>query len=293
MATYSSPTYDSSSYQASRPRYQRTLVDTILARHREGNPAAATDLAVDVATGTGLFARQLPAHFGRVVAADISPTMIKGAPEDARVEYVVSPAEDMAFLDAGSVDVLTAATGAHWFDDEAFVREARRVLKPTGTLAIFGYTGFAHFVDYPQCDSMLKEFGSSSSKLGDYWDKGRERLVDGYRNYHRILARDSWTGIRRRINAAAIDDCPPAECPVEVVPGSAVMDFETTWRTLRGYLLTWSGLHKYHAKYPERENLAEVAIREMMAAAGATDMDEVLNIQWEEVVLTCHPPQAN
>ncbi|KAJ2287062.1 hypothetical protein IWW55_006818, partial [Coemansia sp. RSA 2706] len=66
-----------------------------------------------------------------------------------------------------------------------------------------------------------------------------------------------------------------------------------TWRVLRAFLLTWSTLTLYHKQYPERENAAEAVIREMMAAAGSTDMDEKLNMQWEEILLLCHPPQLH
>ncbi|KAJ1736315.1 trans-aconitate methyltransferase 1 [Coemansia biformis] len=295
MATYSEQTYDAGSYQASRPRYKDSLVDTVLDYHRKDNPAAGTDLAVDVATGTGIFARQLPSHFARVVATDLSATMLdsaRKAPGNASIEYVEAPAEDLSFLGAGSVDVMTVACAAHWFDVERFVAEAGRVLKPSGTLAIFGYTGFGHFVDYPQCDRMLKDFGLSDDKLGAYWDKGRELLVNGYRAYHEVLVRKSWMGIQRHINADVIEKEPSSECPATVVPGSAILHFEVTWRTLRDFLLTWSCVHKFHSAHAEQENAAKVVIREMMAAAGATDVDEPLSIHWEEVMLVCHPPQA-
>lgn len=49
------------------------------------------------------------------------------------------PAEELPFP-AGSVDVLTAFTAAHWFDVPRFMREAQRVLRPGGCLAISTYT---------------------------------------------------------------------------------------------------------------------------------------------------------
>ncbi|KAJ1799323.1 hypothetical protein LPJ75_006682, partial [Coemansia sp. RSA 2598] len=64
MATYSTPTYDSGYYQSNRPAYRDSLVDAILDYHKK-TPGAATDLAVDVATGTGIFARQLKRGFAR------------------------------------------------------------------------------------------------------------------------------------------------------------------------------------------------------------------------------------
>ncbi|KAJ2724701.1 trans-aconitate methyltransferase 1 [Coemansia sp. Benny D115] len=295
MATYSTNSYDSSSYQVSRPRYKDSLVDKILEFHKK-TPGAETNLAVDVATGTGIFARQLARGFTKVIGTDISENMLESARKansDQSIEYVQSPAEELTFLKSNSVDVTTVATGAHWIGVDKFVAEAKRILKPTGTLVIFGYPGFAHFVDYPQCDSMLKEYGLSDDKLGSYWDTGRELLVEAYRTYHQAFVRDNWTNIVRRIYPNTFGDVSTKELPCTIGTEPVVMDFNVTWRTLLDFLKTWSTLAIYHKKYPERENAAEVLVRDMMAAAGSSDMDEKLNLQWEEVLIMCHPPSGN
>ncbi|KAJ2782595.1 trans-aconitate methyltransferase 1 [Coemansia linderi] len=230
MATYSLPTYDSSNYQNNRPQYKDALVDTILEYHLK-NPEATTDLAVDVATGTGIFARQLQRGFKRVVGVDISETMLQSARKasaQSSIDFVQSPAESLLFLEDSSVDVITVATGAHWFNIEGFIAEAKRVLKPAGTLAIFGYTGFAHFVDYPQCDKMLKEFGLGDSKLGPYWDQGRDVLVEGYRDYHRALTRSKWVDVIRRIYPNTIQGEPSTELPPVVAMVSDVTNNPTS-----------------------------------------------------------------
>ncbi|KAJ2443478.1 trans-aconitate methyltransferase 1 [Coemansia sp. RSA 2424] len=293
MATYSNPVYDSSNYQSNRPQYKDALVDAILEYHLK-NPEAATDLAVDVATGTGIFARQLQRGFKRVIGVDISEVMLQSARKVATqtpLEFIQSPAESLSFLENSSVDVITVATGAHWFNIDGFVTEAKRVLKPSGTLAIFGYTGFASFVDYPQCDAMLREFGLSESKLGSFWDQGRDVLVEGYRDYHRALVNGSWSDIYRRIYPDTIQGEPSVEFPPVVGKAPVVMDYAVSWRTLKNYLSTWSTLATYHCKYPDREAADQVLIREMMAAADSLDMDEPLNLEWEEVLVLGHPPQ--
>lgn len=65
----------------------------------------------------------------------------------------VCPAEELPFQDA-SVDVLTSFTAAHWFDFAKFMREAERVVKPGGCVAISTYT-----VD------MSLRYGDCSEKL--------------------------------------------------------------------------------------------------------------------------------
>ncbi|KAJ2501522.1 trans-aconitate methyltransferase 1 [Coemansia sp. RSA 1972] len=296
MATYSNPQYSAANYQTNRPRYRETLVDTILAYHKRGNPGAETNVAVDVATGTGIFARQLPAYFAKVMATDISGTMLESARASSAsqaIEYVEASAEDLSFLGDSSVDVMTVATGAHWFDTERFAAEARRVLRPSGTLAIFGYTGFGHFVDYPQCDKIIKDYGLGDDRLGRFWDRGREVLVNGYRQYHAIFTRDAWTHVTRNIYPNTIEGESVADVPAVVGDGPVVMDFQVTWRVLQDFLLTWSTLTLYHKEHPERENAAVAVVREMMAAAGSADMDEQLNVQWEEILLMCRPPQSS
>ncbi|KAJ2077107.1 trans-aconitate methyltransferase 1 [Coemansia sp. RSA 988] len=295
MATYSKPEYSANGYQTSRPRYKASLVDTILAYHNKNDPTAGTDLVVDVATGTGIFARQLPPYFKRVIGTDISAMMLQSARDastDNSIDYAEAASEDMSFLKPGSVDVMTVATGAHWFDVEKFVKEAKRVLKPNGTLAIFGYPGFAHFVDYPQCDKILKDYGLGDDNLGRFWDKGREVLVNGYRSYHKAFVKDSWSDIQRYIYPNTIEGEPSAEVPPILATKPVIMDFEVSWNKLQDLLLTWSALTRYHKQYPERENAAKSVVQEMMVAAGSTDMDEQLNLQWEEILLMCHPPQA-
>ncbi|KAJ2761839.1 hypothetical protein IWQ56_005171 [Coemansia nantahalensis] len=140
---------------------------------------------------------------------------------------------------------------------------------------------------------MLKDFGLADDKVGSHWDKGRECLVNGYRDYHRALSQHGWTGIRRCISTRDIEGEAASGCPSVLVRGPAVVDFAVTWRALQEYLQTWSALHRYHKEHPDRENLAKVVVREMMAASGATDMDEALSIEWEEIALMCHPPRTH
>lgn len=65
------------------------------------------------------------------------------------------PAEELPFA-SGEVDLVAAMTAAHWFDRERFLREADRVLKPGGCLALFSYTM-----------DMELEYGDVSNALND------------------------------------------------------------------------------------------------------------------------------
>lgn len=97
---------------------------------------APVELAVDVACGTGLSSLALLALAGRVVAADISREMLAQAPEHERVSYRLAPAEALP-LDDESANLVTVSSAFYWFERAAFLREARRVLRPGGWLVVY------------------------------------------------------------------------------------------------------------------------------------------------------------
>lgn len=97
---------------------------------------------LDVATGAGHTAAAFAPHVARVVAADITIEMLAEAGKLAaargltNVETVRATADELPFADA-SFDAVTCRIAAHHFPDAAaFVREAARVLKPRGVLAL-------------------------------------------------------------------------------------------------------------------------------------------------------------
>ncbi|PKU26933.1 hypothetical protein llap_22763 [Limosa lapponica baueri] len=82
------------------------------------------------------------------------------------LDLYVCPAEELPFEDA-SVDLLTSFTAAHWFDTEKFMREANRVVKPGGCVAISTYT----------LDMSLR-YGNCSEKLTKVFREVRSRSLN-------------------------------------------------------------------------------------------------------------------
>ncbi|KAJ2633222.1 hypothetical protein H4R22_000649 [Coemansia sp. RSA 1290] len=285
------PQYKPSDYQVNRPRYKESLVEFITSYHK-ANLSADTKLCVDVGTGTGIFARRLTSYFDKVIGTDISESMLETARQSTtgnQIEFINAPSEDLSFLKDHSVDVLTAATGAHYFDSPKFVAEAQRVLKPSGTLAIFGYNGLPHFVDYPQCDQIARHYFLDNSKLGAFWSSGYNVVVNMYRCYHQLLQENQWSDVRRYIFPATIKDEPSTEFPPICSKEPVVMHYNVTWQMLENFWQTSSGVVHYAKLHPDQESLAKTMVREMMQAVGATDMNELLDVQWEEVLLMGHP----
>ncbi|KFW01180.1 Putative methyltransferase, partial [Eurypyga helias] len=122
--------------------------------------------------------RFLAEHFPKVVGTDISEAQIqeaRDAPSMPNISYLVCPAEELPFGDA-SVDLLTSFTAAHWFDLEKFMREAQRVVKPRGCVAISTYT-VDMSLRYGNCSETLTRVFRESWDLLLKYSHARIKLV--------------------------------------------------------------------------------------------------------------------
>ena len=122
-------------YAVSRPGYPDSLFRALAAL------APATNCARDCGTGNGQAAVGLAAHFQKVFATDASEEQIAQAVAHPRIEYRVAPADNSSLSD-GSVDMVSVATALHWFDLGRFYEEVRRVVRPRGLIAVYGYNWF-------------------------------------------------------------------------------------------------------------------------------------------------------
>lgn len=157
-------------YGKFRPDYPPALFDWLASQ------APARALAVDVATGNGQAALALAERFEAVVGCEPSAAQLAAAGPHPRVEYRLEPAERLSLPDH-SADLLAAAQAAHWFDWPAFCREAARVLKPGGVLAIWSY---AYCSVTPEVDRILVDF--ARDVIGPYWPRERCFVDEGYRD---------------------------------------------------------------------------------------------------------------
>ena len=157
-------------YATFRPAYPEPFFEYL------ASLPARLNLALDCGTGNGQAAVGLAHRFARVVAIDGSSEQLQHAIAAANVTYRQAAAENSGLEDR-SVDLVTAAQALHWFDIDAFFREARRVLVPGGVIAVWGYGD--PWLEEPPLQSAVHAFNRGT--LESYWPPERVLLLDGYR----------------------------------------------------------------------------------------------------------------
>jgi SAM-dependent methyltransferase len=197
----------SQAYAAFRPTYPDELYQFIL-QHVQNKSNAW-----DCATGNGQVAQQLARYFTNVFATDISKQQLDHAISKNNILYSLVPAEKTGFNDH-QFDLITVAQALHWFDREAFYKEVRRVCKPGGILAVWGY---AMLTVEPAIDKHILEFYNGT--VGPYWDSARRLVEDEYRSI---------------------------EFPFKRIQSPA-FDIKVTWTLdrLAGYLSSWSATQNF------------------------------------------------
>ncbi len=134
------------------------------------------DHALDVGCGSGQLSCLLATVFARVTATDPSADQLASATACPGVTYRVGAAERID-LDDASVDLVTAAQAAHWFDHTRFYAEIRRVVRPGGGIALVSY-------GVPEMDgdvgARLHRF--YWDEIHDHWPDERRHVENGYRS---------------------------------------------------------------------------------------------------------------
>lgn len=231
-------------YARFRPRYPRELFDYLLTL------VPGRDLAFDVATGNGQAAESLARDFNHVIATDISEDQVKNAKPNSKIQYRVEPAEALGAKDNG-VDLLTVAQAAHWFDFDKFYPEVRRVLKPDGVIAIFGY-GFFEKFGVPSLDHAIDFF--ATEELRPFW---KPQVMTLWKNY--------------------------ADLPFpfqEIKAPTFSIQIEANLDELMGYFSTWSAVQLYKDEHGVDPT---VSLRNELAG-GWGNSDARRSIQWKLIL---------
>lgn len=155
-------------YLQARPTYPDELFSYL------ATLAPAKNLCWDCATGNGQAAVSLAKHFAKVIATDGSQKQIANGIVAPNIEYRVATAEESG-LESNSVDLITVATGAHWFNLDRFYVEAQKVAKTNAILAVWTYSEAGIT---PEIDELMEWF--MYEYLYDYWPDGRWYVRNKY-----------------------------------------------------------------------------------------------------------------
>lgn len=128
--------------------------------------------------------------------------------------FRLARAEDSG-IEANSVDLVTVAQALHWFDIDAFMQEAGRVLKPGGVLAAWSYH---HCRVSPQIDTVVE---AVFAEVEAFWPPERTLVENRYRDIR----------------------LPFAEIPA----GEFCMQASWTADNMLDYMRTWSASQRYIA----------------------------------------------
>lgn len=194
----------SADYSLYRPTYPDRLFQYL------ADLAPATDTAWDCATGNGQAAKAIANYFNKVIATDISAEQIDKAHPVKNVEYRIANAENSG-IEATSVDLIVVAQALHWFDFEAFYREAKRVLKADGVLAIICY-----------------QLPRINHDIDIIIDRFHQEIVGAY-----------WPDERRHVDTAYKDIPFPLN---EITPPTLRIEHRWTLDQFIGYLRSWSAV---------------------------------------------------
>lgn len=195
-------------YADFRPKYPAALFDYL------ATLAPRDALVWDCAAGNGQATVDIAERFDHVIGTDASREQIASAAPHPRIEYRVALAEDSG-LSGASIGLVTVAQALHWFNFDRFYAEVRRVLRPGGVLAVWGYG--INQVEGDTVNQLVQDY--YFNVVGPYWPPERKLLEEGYRSVPFPFA--------------------------EITPPILRMEAGWTLDQLLGYFSTWSATNRY------------------------------------------------
>ncbi len=225
-------------YAEFRPTYPTALFEYL------SDISPEKKIAWDCATGNGQSAQELSKYFSQVLATDASASQIEQATKQQNIIYSVAVAEKTS-IETGSVDLVTVAQALHWFDQEKFFLEVKRVLKPKGVLAVWSY----NLLNIRSViDDLINHFYAET--LESYWPPERRMVEQGYGEI---------------------------QFPFEQIETpDFVMKQEWSCSQLLGYLGTWSAVKKYK----QEKGIDPVARLSEKITRLWGDPEETLKVEW-------------
>lgn len=136
------------SYADYRKAYDQRLIELVVKTHT--STGGELHKVLDIGCGPGLATRQIAGYFQEVDGIDAGASMIEKAKttpcfsaKGTQASFYVCNSEEIDKLfEPESIDLITVATAAHWFDLPKFYVAASKVLKPSGSIAMWCGSGW-------------------------------------------------------------------------------------------------------------------------------------------------------
>jgi ubiquinone/menaquinone biosynthesis C-methylase UbiE len=138
-------------YHRVRPLFHAKVVRWIC----EATGSQRFERALDVGCGSGHSTVALAEIAGEVIGVDASPGMLGQAQPAVGVRYQFGRAEALDFA-AGEFDLVTVGSALHWFVQDRFYTECRKVLSPEGALVVYNDHFTAHMQGSVACKRWMR-----------------------------------------------------------------------------------------------------------------------------------------
>lgn len=116
-------------YDKYRPTYPAEIIDWLYEKTN-------AETVADIGAGTGIFTKCLSAKPWKITAVEPNADMLEKLRGNfPNIEIVNAPAENTGIA-PNSIDLVTTAQAFHWFDEDKFKAECKRIFTQNGQLAI-------------------------------------------------------------------------------------------------------------------------------------------------------------
>lgn len=264
--------YAGNEYSKFRPSYSREIYSLIYQFHSQNGGEYI--YALDVGCGTGQVTVEIAKKFTQVYGFDTLAEQINHATARDNIVYHVGPGEDLSKFSDHCLDLITVGTAFHWFDHAKFFDEAKRVLKPNGTLAVFGYY-------FPVIKNETKANDTVKSVTYGIFDKYANTNVRFMQNMYRDIKfpfeLQKWYITPKSEDVTNIS---------EPTQGS-LMEATMTIERFGHYIKTASAYLNYmdDEKNKGKGDPVDLMIPQLMKDLGVTDLNHFIQLEWPTALI--------